>query len=603
MRIVRRVLAGIVFSFLLCGRAAALPVRFAVIADTHVGSGAAAVDLAALVAKINADPSIRFVVVDGDVTEKGRDEEFREAKSILGRLKAPVHVLPGNHDTHWTGFGGAGFVEIFGGDRFAFEADGIAFLGLNAWDQGHFAPDDVLWLETQVRKLPADADVFFFVHFPPGSIDNWARVHEALRTRRTIVVAGHIHADGQSLYHGLPVWTVREAFGKNGEPPGMAVITADAATFEIARPAEDGILRLWGSFSRRGREPAKAFAQAAPLPPRVDVLWRRDLGRRLPAPPAFDGKRLYAADQRGRITCWDEKGKEIWTFEAKAPLISRPAVQGKFLLAASVDGQVFKLDAGTGYAYVTAGLGLHPISPIVAFVDERGKVARFWLGTSSGRLLCLNAFNLTSFWTSDAARGAIQSAPLRVGRTVVYGAWDGAAHGVEAETGRELWRWTENDQFYYSPAGCAPVTDGRRAFFCSPDGNVSAVDAGTGKTVWRVAAAAWESLGLSADGRRVLVKSRLDEFHVLDAANGRTLRKIAPAHGADDLEPGAPIEWKGRILYGARTGRILSIDESGRVETLLDLGPGGIHTLIAMGGGRFAASNVDGTVTVFRVRD
>jgi calcineurin-like phosphoesterase family protein len=601
-RVLRNLFRG-VFTLALAASAAAQPLKFAVFSDTHVGAGTAAADLGMLVDAVNADPSIRFVVVTGDVTEKGSDAELREAKAILGRLKVPFHALPGNHDTHWAGYGGVGFVETFGADKFAFEADGFAFLGLNAWDMGHFAPDDVLWLEEKVRRLPADTEIFFFSHYPPDSVDNWARVHAILRTRRTIVVAGHVHADRQAEFHGLPVWTVRAGLAAKDAEPGFDVITADRDTIEIGRPETDQPLHLWGSYSRRGREIPPEIA-LVPIPPaKAEILWRRELGTRLGVAPVFDGKRLYTADHRGRVTCWDLKGKSLWVFEAKAPFISRPAVQGKFLLAASADGKLFKLDTETGHAYVTADLGLRPTSPIVPFVDRRGKIARFWLGTSTGRLLCLNEFNLTPFWSSDAALGPIQSAPLLVGRTVLFGAWDGSAHGLDEATGKTLWRWTENDNFYFSPAGCAPSSDGRAVFFCSPDGFVSAVDAMTGKTLWRVKAGAWESLGLSADGRRIMVKSRLDEFSVLVAADGSPLRKIAPAHGAGDLFPAEPIEWKGRILYGVRTGSILSIDAAGRVETLLNLGPGDIHTLLDLGGGRFAAASVDGSLVVFRIPD
>ncbi len=604
MKLIRPALAGLALSLLLCLGAAAQPLAFAVLADTHIGSGAAASSgLAALVQAINADPSIRFVVVAGDVTEKGRDAELEEAKALLGRLKAPCHVLPGNHDTHWAGFGGYGFQRAFGGDRFDFEMGGAFFLGLSAWDQGHFAPDDVLWLEDRIRRIPADADVFFFVHFPPPSIDNWARVHAALRTRRTVVIAGHVHADRQDYFHGLPVWTVRAALAGDDRPPSMAVVTLDRSTVEIGRPDAAGIPRLWGAFSRRGRAPAAALAPVPTLPSRAEVLWRRDLGRRLAAGPISDGRRLYAADHGGRITCWSRTGKILWTYQAKAPFISRPAVQGKFLLAASADGRIVKLDAARGGLFSAADLGLRPTSPLVPFETRSGRIPRFWLGTSTGRILATNSFNLTPYLTSDAAKGLIQSAPLPVGGRLVFGAWDGSAHAVDAATGKELWRWTENDNFYYSPAGCAPASDGRRVFFCAPDGFVSAVDLATGQTVWRVQAGAWESLGLSEDGRRILIKSRLDAVLVLDAADGRILRRIAPAHGAGELEPGAPLEWKGRILLGARTGRILSIDEGGRVETLLDLGPGCVHTLVPMGGGRFAAANVDGAVAVFRLRD
>ncbi len=213
--------------------------------------------------------------------------------------------------------------------------------------------------------------------------------------------------------------------------------------------------------------------------------------------PIFDGKRLYAADQRGRITCWDSQGRPIWTYEAKAPFVSRPAVQGKFLLAATADGKIIKLDAATGGHFNTGDLGLHLTSPIVPFEDAKGKIARFLLGTDSGRLLCVNSFNLTAFWTSDAAKGLIQAAPLIAGKAIFFGAWDGAAHGLDLATGRALWRWTENDNFYYSPAGCTPVTNGKSIFFCSPDGFVSAVNPANGKTLWRVKAAAWESMGLS----------------------------------------------------------------------------------------------------------
>ncbi len=601
-RMLRHCFRGL-FILTLAAAAAAQSLKFAVFSDTHVGSGTAAADLGLLIDAVNADPAIRFVVLTGDITEKGSDAQLREAKTILGRLQVPFHALPGNHDTHWAGFGGVGFVEAFGADRFSFEQDGFAFLGLNAWDQGHFGPEDILWLEDKVQDLPADADVFFFVHHPPDSIDNWVRVHNILRTRRTVVVAGHVHTDRQAEHQGLPVWTVRAGFGRSGAAPGFAIIDAGPESLDIGSWEAGTPVRPWGALSRRGRVPAPEIALAPPLPAKVDVLWRRELDTRLDAEPVFEGKRLFAADHRGRITCWDLDGRVLWTYTAEAPFLGRPAVQGKFLLAASADGKLIKLDNSTGYAYITARTGLRPTSPIVPFVDKRGKIARFWVGTSMGRLLCVNEFNLTTFWASEAAQGPIQSEPLRVGPNVLFGAWDGGAYGLDLATGRQLWRWTENDNFYYSPAGCSPATNGKIAFFCSPDGFVSGVDPVAGKTVWRVQAGAWESLGLSADGRRVLVKSRLDEFHVLDATTGAELRRIAPAHGAGDLGGDSPMEYKGRILYGARTGRVLSIDAAGRVETILDLGPGAVHTLVDLGGGRFAASNIDGAVVVFRVRN
>jgi len=80
------------------------------------------------------------------------------------------------------------------------------------------------------------------------------------------------------------------------------------------------------------------------------------------------------------------------------------------------------------------------------------------------------------------------------------------------------------------------------------------------------------------------------------------LRRIAPAHGAGDVEPVVPIEEHGRLRYGTHAGRVLSIDAAGRVTTVVDFGPGGVHSVVPLGGGRFAAANVDGRLAVFEIR-
>jgi outer membrane protein assembly factor BamB len=576
-------------------------VRFAVVSDTHVGAGSAADDLRAIVASINADTTIGFVVLTGDISEKGKDEEFREAKSILDGLAVPYYVIPGNHDTHWVGFGGTGFVRTFGADRFFFARDGQAWIGLNAWDAGHFAPPDLAWLEETVHGLAPETVVFFFTHNPPETVDNWIAAHNILRLRRTCVIAGHVHADGRTEKFFLPVLTVRAAIRKVEVPPGYAVVESGTESIAVSLVLPGEPPRLWETIAKPGWKQAPAIA-LSPLPPaKAAVLWRQELKTRLHAAPVFDGKRLFAADHSGRITCFDLKGKVLWSFEAKAPFVSRPAVHDKFLLAASSDGRIIKLDAASGRHFASTDLHQEITSQLVVFIDERGKIPRLLVGASSGRLTCLNVFNLTPFWTSDAAKGLIQTRPLAAGGRIVFGAWDGAAHTLETATGKELWRWTENDNFYYSPAACVPATDGRSVFFCSPDGFVSAVDPETGKTFWRAPFTGWESLGITSDGGRLLVKSRVDEFHVIDALTGKSVQKISPAQGGGDFMPVEPVEAKGKILFGAQNGRVYGIDRGGRVEILLDLGPGGIHTLIPLGGDRFAAATVDGTIVVFRV--
>jgi Icc protein len=55
--------------------------------------------LAAAVAQVNAlDPQPDLVLLTGDVTEAGLPAEYAAAREILAPLRAPLRVIPGNHD-------------------------------------------------------------------------------------------------------------------------------------------------------------------------------------------------------------------------------------------------------------------------------------------------------------------------------------------------------------------------------------------------------------------------------------------------------------------------------------------------------------------------
>ncbi len=592
-------LAAFLGTVLLCGLVGAQTVRFAVIADTHVGTNGAADGLRAVVEAVKAQPGIRFVILDGDLTEKGRDVEFAEFKSILAGLTVPAHVLPGNHDLHWMGFGGEGFRTALGESRFAFQESGAAFVGMSAGDLGHFAPADLAWLAEAVHKLPPGMDLFFFVHFPPSMIDNWGRAQNILCTHRTIVISGHVHADAKQDEGGIPVFTVRAALAGTGRPGfdvfeiGPDEVTAESVVDGLPSP-------VWDRVSKADWKNAPAAALPPPASLSARVLWKTDLKTSLLAAPVTDGKLVFMADLFGRIHCFDAKGSLRWTYEGRSPFISRPVIFKKLLYAASADGRMIKLDAASGRLAASAEFGERFTAPLVAYEDEQVKVPRLLAGTASGRLLCVNQFNLTDVWTSPAAKGTIQSRPLVTAGKAIFGAWDGGAHAVDIETGGELWRWTENDNLYYSPAGCAPVAAAGRVFFACPDAFVSAVDPTSGRTIWRVNAGGWESLAVSADGRRILVKGRSGEFSILDAASGALHKKISPIPGGADLFPGEPIEDGGRIYFGTQHGLVCEIDAAGALRPILDMGPGAVHTLIALGGGLYLAANVDGLVVAFQ---
>lgn len=83
------------------------PVRVLHISDIHFGRSfvqvhVAAAEALAIESAAGAAP-LDAIVVSGDLSQRARAPEFREARVLLDRLQrvAPVLVVPGNHDAEW----------------------------------------------------------------------------------------------------------------------------------------------------------------------------------------------------------------------------------------------------------------------------------------------------------------------------------------------------------------------------------------------------------------------------------------------------------------------------------------------------------------------
>src|SRR5262245_35611163 len=90
--------------------------RFIHISDTHIGSpdGKSEEDLRRTVADIKQMNDIAFVIITGDITELGTDQQLKIARRILDSLHIKYYIIPGNHDTGWSESGGLSFTKTFG---------------------------------------------------------------------------------------------------------------------------------------------------------------------------------------------------------------------------------------------------------------------------------------------------------------------------------------------------------------------------------------------------------------------------------------------------------------------------------------------------------
>src|SRR5215211_2288413 len=195
-------LAWCLIFFSLLAKAQFKPFRFAFISDTHIGSpnGSPEEDLRRTVADINSMSDIAFVVITGDITELGTDEEIKLAKKILDSLKVAYYIIPGNHDTGWSESGGLSFSKIFGDDKFLFTYNGIHFIGCASgpfvrMSDGHIPRSNMNWIGEKLQQIKKDDPVVFLNHYPlDNGLDNWYEVIDMLKTKNTVLaLCGHGH--------------------------------------------------------------------------------------------------------------------------------------------------------------------------------------------------------------------------------------------------------------------------------------------------------------------------------------------------------------------------------------------------------------------------
>src|SRR5262249_46061937 len=160
--------------------AGATDFHFVQISDSHIGFNKAAnpepiKTLQTAIERANAaKPS--FILHTGDITHLSKPEEFDTAAQVLKGLNAPVHYVPGKHDTLDEG-GGKLFLERYGkGTKgngwYSFDDHGVHFVALvnvfnlEAGHEAKLGADQLAWLADDLKSVSASTPVVVFTHIP-----------------------------------------------------------------------------------------------------------------------------------------------------------------------------------------------------------------------------------------------------------------------------------------------------------------------------------------------------------------------------------------------------------------------------------------------------
>ena len=550
------------------------PFRFIHISDTHIGSpnGAAEEDLRRTVRDINQLKDIAFVILTGDITELGTNEELRLAKQILDSLNVPWYIIPGNHDTGWSESGGLGFKNFFGYDKITFDYAGIRFIGCASgpylrMSDGHIPRDAILWLDSVLSKTPTTQPIIFFNHYPlDNGLDNWYEITDRLKKWNTILaICGHGHANKAMNFEGIPAVMGRSNLRARAAIGGFNIVDVrkDSVIYSERRPGIEtlpswtGVKIVYNSFDQ-----SKTFSRPQysvnEQYKNVIVKWNYASDANVISTPAVDGNRVIFGNQNGLVVSLSLKdGKKQWGFNTNGPIFSSPAVDGKKVVFGSADGTIYCLNTTNGkliWKYKTNA------SVLGAPLIQNNTV---YIGGSDHFFRAIDLKTGKEKWNFNGPNGPVVSTPVINGDKLIFGAWDRNLYALNKNNGEPLWKWSNGSTVInYSPASCIPVVINNTVFVVAPDRYISAIDLNTGSTLWRNNdAGVRESIGVSENGELIYGKTMQDTIVAYKNSRDKqsALWKMNVGFGYEHV-PSMLIEKDGEVFFGTRNGVVYAID-------------------------------------------
>ena len=548
-------------------------VRLAILSDVHVTPGNANEGkLREAVAEINAT-DVDAVMLTGDLTNEGSDEQLLNIKTILDSISHPFYIIPGNHENNWSQSACKTFNDLWGSDRFVFTVDNLVVVGMNCgpfmkMGDGHIKQEDLLWLDSTLNAMVKPGmKVLSVNHYPIlADLDNYRAYVDILKRYPVIThQCGHYHHWRLYETDGINGLMVR-ALDMGGGNYGYTLMDIDLdrnwiyvynkvigtapeqmytyrinLDYDMPQLSENKFLPEYEYQHRCKFKLERVVADNASIFTRVGV----------------DSKNLYFGNSLGYCKAVDKQtGALRWQYKTDAMLFSRPAVSDKYIVLPTSDKRLVWLDKKTGKAkWQYAAVGPYVADGVVkdGVLYQGGyKTFQAW-DVKRHRLL----------WHYDSINNYCQAAPVIDGNDVIFGAWDTYLRSLDRRTGSLQWKWNNGKEVnLYSPGNVVPVVTPERVIIVAPDRVTTAVDRKSGTELWREKNEnkVRESLGRSADGKVAYAKTMDGELVAMSTGDQyKLLWKVDLGFGYEHA-PCIVLEHDGFIYCGSRRGMLAVVD-------------------------------------------
>jgi outer membrane protein assembly factor BamB/predicted phosphohydrolase len=581
-------------------------IKFVQLTDLHVSVGNDNDFLLQNIVKEINNSDNEFVVVTGDLTNRGADDELNQVHAILANLKIPYHVISGNHETNWSESAGLTYKKIWGDDRFVFSKGNYLFVGFPCgpymkMGDGFVKHEDVLWLDKTLKDSLKNntKKVLNFAHYPlDNSVSNYKEVLAVLEKYPTVAsFCGHGHTLKKYDFSGLSGLMGASITSRDGKTKSYneVIISNDSIRIYQKEIDKPGVFRFSVPSNPSKIEIPKENSGTSFSPFIKDIASVYSV-------PCFDKKNLYFTNSIGEIQAVSLKNKnQDWKIETGNSIYFSPTIVKNNLVVGTIEGKLLGFDTQAGkqkWSISTGGVLVG--APIV----ENNRIYT----ESSTAFICVDAVTGKLIWENKLPLSYSQGTPLIQGDKIIFGVWDSYIYCLNKNTGELKWKWNNgNDkQILYSAGNVNVAASKSRLYFVTPERFLTILEIETGKTLFRTSK--WkvrESMGKSQDGKWFYAKTMngellrlpLNDDLELTEENLISQSKVLDLKLGYEHNPAPILEHQNKIFIGSRKGEVIVVDaEKFEIIKQINLGSSSVNGFSIDNNGRVWTSLIEGGI-------
>lgn len=581
-------------------------IKFVHLTDLHVSVGNDNDFLLQDIVKEINQSSNEFVVITGDLTNLGNDDELEQVHLILSRLEIPYYIVSGNHETTWSKSAGMTYKKLWGEDRFVFSKGDYLFVGFPCgpymkMGDGFVKYEDILLLDQTLNDSLKNTNkkVISFSHYPlDNSVSNYKDVLSVFQKHPTVAAfCGHGHTLKQFDFSGLKGIMGVSIISRDGKSKSYneVVINKDNINIYNKEIGQPSVYKFSVSTDPSKIEiPKDEFISEAPI-------FKKDIAS-IYSIPDFDKENLFFTNSLGHIQSVNLKDKTVnFKINTENSIYFSPKVVNNNLIVGTIDGNMLAFDKNSGNKkWETHVGGILVGSPVVENqkIYTASSTALIGLDTKSGKLL----------WKNELPTSYSQGTPLIHGNKIIFGVWDSYLYCLDKNTGKLIWKWNNgnSNQILFSAGNVNVAASKHRLYFVTPQRYLTILDIETGKTLLRTSK--WkvrESMGTSQDGKWFYAKTMDGELLKLPLNDELELTEdnlIAHSQLLDlkmgyEHNPAPILEVNNKIYLGSRKGEVVIVDAN-KFEILktLHLGSSSINGFSVDKQGNVWTVLIDGSI-------